>query len=107
MRYLGARCKWAGASSQTGFDCSGFTMYVVAQIGVSLPPYTGSQYQVGTPVSRSQLDPAISSSSTASATKAFDIGNNQFIHAPQTGDVVKISSITGWYAQTWVGARRL
>ena len=35
------------------------------------------------------------------------IGGNQFIHSPHTGDVVKISSITGWYEDTWYGARRL
>jgi cell wall-associated NlpC family hydrolase len=35
------------------------------------------------------------------------IGGNQFIHAPHTGDVVKISSISGSYEQTYMGARRL
>ncbi len=35
------------------------------------------------------------------------VGGNNFIHAPHTGDVVKISSMTGWYAQTYMGARRL
>jgi cell wall-associated NlpC family hydrolase len=35
------------------------------------------------------------------------IGANQFIHAPHTGDVVKVSTITGWYAQRYVGARRI
>jgi cell wall-associated NlpC family hydrolase len=36
------------------------------------------------------------------------IGGGQFIHAPHTGDVVKISSLDdSWYAGNWVGARRL
>ncbi|MGH3030531.1 MAG: hypothetical protein ACRDNE_07145 [Gaiellaceae bacterium] len=35
------------------------------------------------------------------------IGGNQFIHSPHTGDVVKISSLTGWYDSTFYGARRL
>ena len=35
------------------------------------------------------------------------IGGGQFIHSPHTGDVVKISSLSGWYSSTWVGARRL
>jgi cell wall-associated NlpC family hydrolase len=34
------------------------------------------------------------------------IGGNQMIHAPHTGDVVKISALTGWYSSTYVGARR-
>ncbi len=36
------------------------------------------------------------------------VGGDQFIHAPHTGDVVKISSLSdSWYASTYVGARRL
>ena len=36
------------------------------------------------------------------------IGDDKFVHAPHTGDVVKISSLNdSWYAATWVGARRL
>ena len=35
------------------------------------------------------------------------IGGNQMIHSPHTGDVVKISSLTGWYSSTYVGARRM
>jgi cell wall-associated NlpC family hydrolase len=35
------------------------------------------------------------------------IGGNEFIHAPHTGDVVRISSMSGWYADTYVGARRV
>ena len=35
------------------------------------------------------------------------VGNGAFIHAPHTGDVVKISSMSGWYADTYVGARRI
>ena len=51
---------------------------------------------------------ATSSSSTASATPGIYIGGGQFIHAPHTGDVVKISSLSdSWYARTWVGARRI
>jgi cell wall-associated NlpC family hydrolase len=35
------------------------------------------------------------------------VGGGTFIHAPHTGDVVKISSLSGWYASTFVGGRRL
>lgn len=55
MRYLGVPYKWGGASPSTGFDCSGVTMYVYAQIGISLPHYAAAQYQLGVPVSRDQL----------------------------------------------------
>jgi cell wall-associated NlpC family hydrolase len=107
MRYLGVPYKWGGASPSTGFDCSGFTMYVYAQVGVSLPHYTGSQWAMGVPVSRDQLEPGDLVFFDGLGHEGIYIGNNQFIHAPHTGDVVKISSITGWYAATYMGARRI
>jgi len=107
MRYLGVPYRWGGASPSTGFDCSGFTMYVYAQVGVSLPHYTGSQYAMGVSVSRSQLEPGDLVFFDGLGHEGIYVGNNQFIHAPHTGDVVKISSISGWYASTYVGARRV
>ena len=107
MRYLGVPYRWGGASPSTGFDCSGFTMYVYAQVGVSLPHYTGSQYAMGVPVSRSQLQPGDLVFFDGLGHEGIYVGNNQFIHAPHTGDVVKISSISGWYTSTYVGARRV
>ena len=107
MRYLGIPYKWGGASPATGFDCSGFTMYVYAQIGVSLPHYTGDQWQMGTAVSRDELQPGDLVFFDGLGHEGLYIGNNQFIHAPHTGDVVKISSISGWYSDTYMGARRL
>lgn len=106
MQYLGVPYVWGGASP-SGFDCSGFTMYVYAQIGVSLPHYTGAQYAMGVAVPRSQLQPGDLVFFDGLGHEGMYIGNNQFIHAPHTGDVVKISSISGWYASTYVGARRV
>lgn len=107
MRYLGVPYQWGGASPSTGFDCSGFTMYVYAQIGVSLPHYTGDQWRMGTAVSREDLQPGDLVFFDGLGHEGMYIGGNQFIHAPHTGDVVKISSISGWYADTYMGARRL
>ena len=107
MRYLGVPYKWGGASPSTGFDCSGFTQYVFAQIGVSLPHYTGSQYAMGTPVSRDQLQAGDLVFFNGLGHMGIYIGGGNFIHAPHTGDVVKISAMTGWYSSTYVGARRL
>ena len=107
MRYLGIPYKWGGASPSTGFDCSGFTMYVFAQIGVSLPHYTGSQYAMGTPVSRDQLQAGDLVFFNGLGHMGIYIGGGNMIHAPHTGDVVKISPMTGWYSSTYVGARRL
>lgn len=106
MRYLGVPYVWGG-STPSGFDCSGFTMYVYAQMGVSLPHYTGAQWQMGTAVSRDELQPGDLVFFDGLGHEGMYIGNNQMIHAPHTGDVVKISSITGWYSSTYMGARRL
>jgi cell wall-associated NlpC family hydrolase len=107
MRYLGVPYKWGGASPSTGFDCSGFTMYVYAQVGVSLPHYTGAQWAMGSPVSRSDLQAGDLVFFNGLGHMGIYIGGGSFIHAPHTGDVVKISSMSGWYAQTYVGARRI
>jgi peptidoglycan DL-endopeptidase CwlO len=107
MQYLGVPYQWGGASPSTGFDCSGFIMYVFAQVGVSLPHNAAMQYQYGSPVSRSQLAPGDLVFFNGLGHAGIYIGGNQFIHSPHTGDVVKISSLTGWYSDTFYGARRL
>jgi peptidoglycan DL-endopeptidase CwlO len=106
MRYLGVPYVWGGASP-SGFDCSGFVMYVFAQAGVSLPHNAAMQYGYGSPVSRESLAPGDLVFFDGLGHVGIYIGGGQFVHAPHTGDVVKISSMTGWYASTYVGARRL
>jgi cell wall-associated NlpC family hydrolase len=105
-RYLGVPYRWGGASP-SGFDCSGLVMYVYGQVGVSLPHSSYSQYGMGSPVSRSDLQPGDLVFFDGLGHVGIYVGGNSFIHAPHTGDVVKISSISGWYASTYVGARRI
>jgi cell wall-associated NlpC family hydrolase len=105
-RYLGVPYRWGGASP-AGFDCSGLVMYVFAQVGVSLPHSSYAQYGMGSPVSRDQLQPGDLVFFDGLGHVGIYVGGGSFIHAPHTGDVVKISSMTGWYASSYVGARRI
>jgi cell wall-associated NlpC family hydrolase len=108
MQFLGVSYQWGGASPDTGFDCSGFVMYVYAQVGVSLPHNAAAQYGSGVAVSRDQLEPGDLVFFDGLGHNGIYIGGGQFIHSPHTGDVVKISSLyDSWYAATYVGARRI
>jgi peptidoglycan DL-endopeptidase CwlO len=107
MQYLGVPYVWGGASP-SGFDCSGLVMYVYAQVGVSLPHYTGAQWNMGVPVSRGDLEPGDLVFFDGLGHVGLYIGGNEFIDAPQTGEVVRIESLSDpWYAANYDGARRI
>jgi peptidoglycan DL-endopeptidase CwlO len=106
MQYLGTPYVWGGASPG-GFDCSGLVVYAYAQVGVSLPHSSYALYGAGVPVSMSELQPGDLVFFYGLGHVGIYIGGGSFIHAPHAGDVVKISSISGSYASSFVGARRI
>ena len=101
MSQLDTPYVWAG-SAPGGFDCSGLVMWAYAQVGVSLPHSSYAQYGYGVPVSRDQLQPGDLVFFDGLGHVGIYIGGGQFVHAPHTGDVVKISSLDeSWYAATY------
>jgi cell wall-associated NlpC family hydrolase len=109
-QFLGIPYRWGGASPETGFDCSGLTMYVYAQLGIHLSHYTGAQMQEGVPVPPEALQPGDLVFFDAGAFgvpghEGMYVGGGLFIQAPHTGDVVKISPLAA-YANRYVGAVR-
>ena len=107
MGQLGKPYVWAAAGPDA-FDCSGLVVYSFAAVGKSLPHSTYALYGMGAPVSRDQLQPGDLVFFDGLGHVGIYIGAGQFIHAPHTGDVVKVSSLSeSWYASTYVGARRL
>ena len=100
MQYLGDRYVHGGQSLATGTDCSGFTMYVLAEFGISISRTPQGQYTgAGRAISYSEIQPGdiicYSSNGGRSCTHvAFYIGNGQILHAANSRDGVKISSAT-------------
>ena len=106
-RYLGVPYQWGGATP-AGFDCSGLVVWVYAQLGIALPHFTAALYLLGVPVPRDQLQPGDLVFFDALDHVGIYIGAGQFIHAPHTGDVVRVSTMSsGSYAASYVGARRI
>jgi peptidoglycan DL-endopeptidase CwlO len=84
---------WA-ASGPRSFDCSGLVQYAYAAAGIDLPHSSRMQAGIGRSVSRNELQPGdlVAFYSPISHIGIY-IGNGQMVHAPSSGDVVKVSSI--------------
>ena len=112
-QYMGVPYVYGGASP-SGFDCSGFTMYVYAQLGVSLPHGATPQLNYGTYVSRSELQPGdlvfFSDGSYPASHVGIYVGGDEFIHASSSssnGYCVCVSSLnSNYYSRNFVGGRR-
>ncbi|HUZ82188.1 MAG TPA: NlpC/P60 family protein [Gaiellaceae bacterium] len=107
LSQLGTPYVWAGAAPG-GFDCSGLVMWAYAQVGVSLPHSSYAMYGYGVPVSKDQLAPGDLVFFDGLGHVGLYIGGGQFVDAPHAGAVVQIASLNdGWYAASYVGARRI
>ena len=110
LQHLGVPYVWGGADP-SGFDCSGLVMYVYRQLGISLPHFTGYQWVLGERIAKEDLAPGdivfFYPQSYGPGHEGLYIGGGKFVHAPSTGDVVKISSLSEpGYAFGYMGAVR-
>ena len=84
-----------GTSLTKGCDCSGFTMQILGNYGVSLPHYSGSQAQMGKKISSDEMRPGdlifYSNSKGTINHVAMYIGNGQIVHAASRRSGIKIS----------------
>lgn len=104
---LGVPYVYGGTSPGSGFDCSGFTRFVYAHFGITLPHYSGAQFGMGRRVSRGGLRPGDLLFFDGLGHVGMYVGAGRFIHAPHSGTRVSIDSLSGWYSGRYDGARRL
>lgn len=101
MKYLGVPYVWGG-STPSGFDCSGLVQYCYDEVGIHLPRTARDQYFAGTAMPADRLDLlqpgdlvffAYNNDPQQIHHVGIYAGGGTYIHAPQTGDVVRVSSL--------------
>jgi peptidoglycan DL-endopeptidase CwlO len=94
-----------GAAGPDSYDCSGLVMWAFAQEGISLPHYTGDQWNAGMHVSRADLEPGDLVFFFADISHVgIYIGNGLMVDAPSTGQVVQVQAV---FWDEYVGAVRI
>ena len=101
-----------GGADPKGFDCSGFTQYVFAQHGVSLPREVREQYRLGKSLKPNELSPGdlifFSTTEAGVSHVAIAVGGDEFVHAPSSSGVVRVEHIgASYWSQRYLGARRV
>jgi cell wall-associated NlpC family hydrolase len=104
-RFIGVRYSYGGTSPRSGFDCSGFTRFVYAHFGITLPHYSAAQFSLGHRVSRGGLRPGDLVFFRGLGHVGIYVGGGRFIHAPHSGTRVSIMAMSAH--GSYDGARRL
>lgn len=102
---------WFGGTTPRGFDCSGFTRYVFANIGVNLPRTADNQFASGRPVSTERLQPGdlvfFETYEPGPSHVGIYIGNSQFISATSSRGVAVADLFGQYWGERYLGARRV
>jgi cell wall-associated NlpC family hydrolase len=101
-----------GGDDPSGFDCSGLVHYVFAQYGVLVPRVVEDQYQVGEKVKTKDIKPGdlifFSTKGPGASHVAIAVGEDRFVHAPNSRGVVRVEALTSEYwGSHYIGARRI
>ncbi len=101
-----------GGSDPHGFDCSGFTLFVYAQYGVTLPRDVADQFRQGKTVKPDAIAPGdlifFTTTGPGASHVAIAVGGDEFVHAPSSSGVVRVERISsGYWAPKFLGARRI
>ncbi|WP_252235729.1 C40 family peptidase [Clostridium sp. CH2] len=95
QKYLGIPYLWGGTTPD-GFDCSGLMQYVFNSQGIEIPRVSQDQQSFAEPINLSELKPGdlVFNKPSNSTHVGLYIGDDKYLHAPHTGDVVKISTLS-------------
>lgn len=109
---IGVRYRYGGRDPRKGLDCSGLVWYIYHKHGSVMPRRARDMFQVGSEVSKSQLEPGdlvfFDTEGPKPGHVGVYMGDGRFLHAPSSGGRVREDELANnYWRHAWVGARRI